>query len=64
MGIGELRGDRWVGEAVGENPRGDNNLLFESPESLYNGLGCCRFKVQPVCGVLAGVSMMSCGLNH
>ena len=62
MGIGELRGDRLVGEAEEESPRGDN-LSSEPSESLYNGMGCCRSNVWPVCGVLAGVSMVSCGLN-
>ena len=66
MGVGELRGDRWVREAEGENPRGDNSLS-EPYESLYNGTGCCRsniWPVHPVCGVLAEVSMVSHGLNH
>ena len=62
MGVEELRGDGWVGEAEGENPRGDN-LLPEPSESLYNGTGCCRSDVWPVHGVLAGVLMVSHGLN-
>ena len=64
VGVGELRGDRWVGEAEGENLRGNNNLLSESFESLCNGMGFSRFKIWWVCGVLAGVSMVNCGLNH
>ena len=65
VGIRELRGDRWVREAEGKNPRGDNSLS-EPSESLYNGMGCCRsdvWPVHPIHGVLAGVSMVSHGLN-
>ena len=42
--VGELRGGRWIREAEGENPRGDNNSLSESSESLYNGMGFWRFE--------------------